>query len=76
MGITWHDGKQTPNEESGSYIILTRKGNIAEAEWRNNQWYQYRWSSKYESQEVKAWCRLDDVKDTYSSVSAQYNGQL
>lgn len=76
MGITWHDGKQTPNVESGSYIILTNKGDIAEAEWRNNHWYPYRWSSKYEPNEVRAWCHLDDVKDTYyiSGMSAWHNG--
>lgn len=76
MGITWHDGKQTPNDETGSYIILTNKGNIAEAEWRNNHWYQYRWSSQYEPHEVKAWCRLDDVKDTYNPASVLYSRQL
>lgn len=72
MEITWHDGKQTPNDESGSYIILTNKGDIAEAEWRNNHWYQYRWSSQYEPHEVKAWCRLDDVKDTYDPAKVLY----
>lgn len=75
MGITWYDGKQTPNDESGSYIILTNKGNIAEAEWRNNHWYPYRWSSQYEPHEVKAWCRLDDVKETYTPSNVRYSHQ-
>ena len=75
MSITWHDGKQTPNVESGSYIILTNKGNIAEAEWRNNHWYQYRWGSQYEPHEVKAWCSLDDVKETYNPANVRYSRQ-
>lgn len=75
MSITWHDGKQTPNIESGSYIILTNNGNIAEAEWRNNHWHQYRWGSQYEPHEIKAWCSLDDVKETYNPSKVRYSRQ-
>lgn len=72
MGIKWYSGKQAPSTESGSFLVLTVDDNIAEAEWRNGHWYQYRWSSQYEQHEVKAWCHLDDVKNTYDPASVIY----
>lgn len=70
MEIKWYSGKLEPSTESGSFLVLTVDDNLAEAEWRNDHWYQYRWSSQYEQHEVKAWCRLDDVKNTYDPASA------
>ncbi len=61
--LEWHSGTEIPNPSIGSFLILTKNGGIAEAEYRNNRWFQYRWSIEYLSyKDVIAWCRLSDIK--------------
>lgn len=60
--IEWHDGKDIPNPSTGSFLIITKDGGIAEAEYKYNKWLQYRWNTSYDS--VIAWCRLSDI-DSY-----------
>ena len=31
--LEWHDGKEIPDPSSGSFLILTASGNLAEAEY-------------------------------------------
>lgn len=57
--LEWHDGGDIPEPTSGSFLILTKNGGIAEAEYRNGQWLQYRWNAR--PRDVIAWCRLSDV---------------
>ena len=60
--LEWHNGKDIPEPTTGSFLILTKNGGIAEAEYRNNRWFQYRWSIEYLSyKDVIAWCRLSDI---------------
>ena len=60
--LEWHNGQDIPNPSTGSFLILTKNGGIAEAEYRNNRWFQYRWSIEYLSyKDVIAWCRLSDI---------------
>lgn len=60
--LEWHDSTEIPNPSTGSFLILTKNGGIAEAEYRNNRWFQYRWSIEYLSyKDVIAWCRLSDI---------------
>lgn len=58
--LEWHDGKEMPNHSTGSFLILTKNGGIAEAEYKNDQWLQYRWGATHK--DVIAWCRLSDIK--------------
>lgn len=58
--LEWHDGKEIPNPSTGSFLILTKSGGIAEAEYKNDQWLQYRWGAIHK--DVIAWCRLSDIK--------------
>lgn len=58
--LEWHNGKDIPEPTTGSFLILTKNGGIAEAEYKNEQWLQYRWNSK--PKDVIAWCRLSDIK--------------
>lgn len=58
--LEWHDGKEIPEPTSGSFLILTKGGGIAEAEYKDNQWLQYRWEATHK--DVIAWCRLSDIK--------------
>ncbi len=60
--LEWHDSTEIPNPSTGSFLILTKNGGIAEAEYRNNRWFQYRWNIEYLSyKDVIAWCRLSDI---------------
>ena len=58
--LEWHDGKEIPESTTGSFLILTKNGGIAEAEYKDNQWLQYRWGATHK--DVIAWCRLSDIK--------------
>ena len=58
--LEWHDGKEIPKPSTGSFLILTKDGGIAEAEYKYNQWLQYRWRTTHK--DVIAWCRLSDIK--------------
>lgn len=58
--LEWHKGKETPNPSTGSFLILTKNGGIAEAEYKDNQWLQYRWGATHK--DIIAWCRLSDIK--------------
>ncbi len=58
--LEWHGGKEIPNPSTGSFLILTKSGGIAEAEYKDNQWLQYRWRATHK--DVIAWCRLSDIK--------------
>ena len=58
--LEWHDGKEIPNPSTGSFLILTKNGGVAEAEYKDNQWLQYRWGAIHK--DVIAWCRLSDIK--------------
>ena len=58
--LEWHGGKEIPNPSTGSFLILTKSGGIAEAEYKNDQWLQYRWGATHK--DVIAWCRLSDIK--------------
>lgn len=58
--LEWHNGKEIPEPSMGSFLILTKDGGIAEAEYRNKQWLQYRWGATVK--DVIAWCRLSDIK--------------
>ena len=58
--LEWHNGKEIPNPSTGSFLILTKSGGIAEAEYKGNQWLQYRWGATHK--DVIAWCRLSDIK--------------
>ena len=61
--LEWHDSTKIPNPSTGSFLILTKNGGIAETEYRNNRWFQYRWNIEYLSyKDVIAWCRLSDIK--------------
>ena len=57
--IKWHNGKDIPNPSTGSFLIITKDGGLAEAEYKDNKWLQYRWSVSHDS--VIAWDRLSDV---------------
>lgn len=58
--LEWHDGKEIPNPSTGSFLILTKDGGIAEAEYKNDRWFQYRWGVTHKA--VIEWCRLSDIK--------------
>ena len=58
--LEWHNGKEIPNHSTGSFLILTKNGGIAEAEYKNSHWLQYRWEAIHT--DVIAWCRLSDIK--------------
>lgn len=59
--LTWHTEK-TPSPNTGSFLILTREGNIAEAEYKKDSgWFQYRWSVPNSHLNVVAWCPLSDI---------------
>ena len=67
--LEWHDGKEIPNPSSGSFLILTAAGNLAEAEYIDKTpyctggcWVQYRWSATLKQEQVIAWCRVSDIK--------------
>lgn len=61
--LEWHDGKEIPKPSTGSFLILTKNGGVAEAEYKGGRWFQYRWSIEYLSyKDVIAWCRLSDIK--------------
>lgn len=36
--LEWHNSKEIPNPQTGSFLILTKNGGIAEAEYKNDQW--------------------------------------
>lgn len=57
--IEWHDGKDIPNPSTGSFLIITKDGGLAEAEYKDNKWLQYRWNVSHGF--VIAWCRLSDI---------------
>ncbi len=58
--LEWHDGKEIPKPSTGSFLILTKDSGIAEAEYKDNQWLQYRWGATH--QDVIAWCKLSDIR--------------
>lgn len=58
--LEWYNGHDIPNPSTGSFLILTKDGGIAEAEYKNDHWLQYRWGSTHK--DVIAWCRLSDIK--------------
>lgn len=58
--LEWHNGQDIPNPPTGSFLILTKNGGIAEAEYKNDQWLQYRWGATHK--DVITWCRLSDIK--------------
>lgn len=61
--LEWHDSKEIPKPSTGSFLILTKNGGVAEAEYKGGRWFQYRWSIDYLSyKDVIAWCRLSDIK--------------
>lgn len=41
--LTWYSGKEIPKPSTGSFLIITALSGIAEAEYRDNKWLQYRW---------------------------------
>lgn len=47
--IEWHDGKDIPNPSTGSFLIITKDGGLAEAEYKDNKWLQYRWNVSHDS---------------------------
>ena len=53
---------ERPTEFSGSYLIITKHNDIAEAEYRTGYWYQYRWPSKLSDKDVVAWCKFSDIE--------------
>lgn len=62
--MKWH---KYPDEEpqsshSGSYLILNHFGDIAEAEFRGDGWFQYRWSTYLHGDAVVAWCSFDEIE--------------
>ena len=57
--IEWHNGKDIPEPATGSFLILTKDGGVAEGEYRNGHWLQYRWDARYK--DIIAWCRLSDI---------------
>ena len=58
--LEWHNGKEIPKPSTGSFLILTKNGGIAEAEYKDNQWLQYRWGATHK--DVIVWCQLSDIK--------------
>lgn len=67
--LEWHDGREIPDPSSGSFLILTKNGGIAEAEYIDRTpdcnggcWVQYRWSATLEREQVVAWCRFSDIR--------------
>lgn len=58
--LEWHDGKEIPKPTTGSFLIITALSGIAEAEYKNEQWLQYRWGATHKN--VIAWCRLSDIR--------------
>lgn len=66
--IEWHDGKDIPNPSTGSFFIITKDGGLAEAEYKDNKWLQYRWNVLHDS--VVTWCRLSDI-DSYISYKGE-----
>lgn len=63
--LKWHKyPDDDPESYSGSFLILTDTGEIAEAEYRGNTgWFQYRWSTPIESDHVIAWCAFASIKE-------------
>lgn len=61
--MKWHKyPDEVPrNTCSGGYLILNHFGEIAEAEFRGDGWFQYRWSTYLHGDAVVAWCSLSDV---------------
>lgn len=60
--LTWHTEK-TPSQNTGSFLILTDKGDIAEAEYKkDSEWFQYRWSVPNSHLNVVAWCPFSEIK--------------
>jgi hypothetical protein len=60
--LTWHDGNEIPNPSTGSFLILNTSRNIAEAEFKDGVWIQYRWNATYKYKDIIAWCRFSDIK--------------
>lgn len=61
--LTWHTKEEKPHSKSGSFLILTDKGDIAEAEYsEQNGWFQYRWSVPNSHLNVIAWCPFSDIE--------------
>lgn len=60
--MKWHKyPNEIPDSYSGSYLILTSFGDIAEAEYREDGWFQYRWSAHISCDSVIAWCSFNDI---------------
>lgn len=61
--MKWHKYPDESPQDShtGGYLILNNFGDIAEAEYRGDGWFQYRWSSYLHGDAVIAWCSLDEI---------------
>lgn len=61
--MKWRNCKdELPEPHSGSYLIINYFGDIAEAEYRDDEWFQYKWSTCLDNYHVLAWCSLKDVE--------------
>lgn len=62
--MKWHKYPDESPQDShtGGYLILNNFGDIAEAEYRGDGWFQYRWSSYLHGDAVIAWCSLDKIE--------------
>lgn len=60
--LTWHT-EEKPNPSTGNFLILTKEGNIAEAEYSEQKgWHQYRWSVPNSHLDVVAWCPFSEIE--------------
>ena len=63
--IKWHNyPEEKPDTNVGSFLILKDDGDIAEAEYRENGWFQYRWSAPLGFKHVVAWCSFDSIRES------------
>ena len=64
--IKWHNyPEEKPDTNGGSFLILKDDGDIAEAEYNEqNGWLQYRWSAPLGFKHVVAWCSFENIKST------------
>lgn len=62
--MKWHKypDEEPNNSVTDNYLILNHFGDISEAEFRGDSWYQYRWSSYLQGDAVVAWCKLSDIE--------------
>ena len=65
----WHSGKEIPNPSTGSFLILNNDGSMAEAEYKEGHWFQYRWGATIK--EVVAWCSFSDIERPKKNKTTQ-----